>query len=562
MKVMQIIPRMDLGGTERGVLDLVKFFNKKKHPSDGQVITNIVVSGGGRLIDELKKEGITHYQLPVYKKSLEALFLIPRLRKIIDQEKVDIVHARSRVPGWLSFFASRRSRACFITTAHGVYKKRIFSEVMGWGKKVIAPSRVVARHMKNNFGVPEEKIVLINRWVDLDKFRFTDYPNRKKSNVVVSIGRISPSKGYEYLIEAFKRLARFNPYLKLKIVGSADKSKVKYLNHLKTLVRRFSLDYNVEFVGLKEDVESVLADACVLVAPSVIEESFGRVVIESFACGVPVVATNVGGFKEIINDGIDGVLVEPANSAQIAEGIIKILDDYSYAEKLVRRAREKVEKKYTLGKCLAQTKEVYKQTNNVLKILVIKISSLGDLILSLPSLKEMRAKFHNAEISLLTLKKYHPFFYDCPYIDEVITLEDKYKRFRNILDSSKVLRRKSFDYIVDLQNNHSSHLISFFSFPRYSFGYSLRWGFLLTKKIKYDKSLSPLDSQERVLRLLGVKLEDKKLIFWPKNTKPSLELPSGNLIGINVSASSRWQSKNWPFKNLIKLIELIYKNLP
>ncbi|MCK4912203.1 MAG: glycosyltransferase [Candidatus Omnitrophica bacterium] len=553
MRVMQILPRMNIGGVERGVYDLAKFFK-------GKDITTIIVSGGGRLANELEDLGIKHYKLPVYRKSLFGFFLAPKIRKIIEDEKIDIVHARSRVPGWISFFASRSSRAHFITTAHGIYKNRFFSEVMGWGKFIIAPSKVVARHMRDRFGVPEDKIKIISRWVDLDKFNFTEYKTRRESNYIVSVGRISQSKGYEHLIKGFKKVVRFNPYLKLKIIGSADKSKQRYLEYLKTLVNRFSLNYNVEFVGFKQDIEDVLAKARILVAPSVIEESFGRVVVEAFACGVPVVATAVGGFKEIIQDGKNGVLVEPEDGLAISKGILRILDDSSFAERIVKQAREDVERKYTMEECLLKTKEVYEETTETLRILVIKISSLGDLILSLPSLKALRDEFPRSFISLLTLKKYRSFFYDCPYIDEVITLEDKYKRVKNIFNIASILRRRSFDYVVDLQNNRSSHLISFLSFPRQSFGYSLRGGFLLTRNLKYNRQDSPLLSQEKILRLLGIKFVEKKLIFWPQESEHSIVLPAADLIGINISASRKWQSKNWPREHILKLIDLIHKN--
>ena len=553
MRVMQILPRMDVGGVERGVYDLAKFFK-------GKSITTIIVSGGGQLARELEAAGIKHYTLPVYSKSLFALMLISKLRKIIKDEKIDIVHARSRIPGWISFFASRCSPAYFITTAHGIYNNRFFSEVMGWGKFVIAPSQAVARHMKDNFGVLEDKINIVSRWVDFDNFKFTDYNERKSSNHIVSIGRISPTKGYEHLIKGFKKVVRFNPYLKLKIVGSADKSKLKYLEHLKTLVNRFSLNYNVEFVGLKKDVGRVLSEARILVAPSVVEESFGRVIVEAFACGVPVVASAVGGFKEIIDNGEDGLLVEPENSEAIASGILRILKDPDFAKKLAKQAREKVERAYTMKECLHKTEEVYKKTISTQRILVIKISSLGDLILSLPALKEMRNKFPRGSICLLTLKKYHSFFHDCPYIDEIIALEEKYRRPKSILDIARILRRRSFDYIVDLQNNRFSHLISFLSFPRYSFGYARRGGFLLTKRVKYNRQDSPLLSQERILQLLGIKFTEKKLVFWPQQPECPITLPQLKLIGINVSASNRWQSKNWPREHISKLIDLIHKN--
>ncbi len=563
MKIMQILPRMNVGGVERGVVDAVSFFKKRNAQNihSEADVDNIVVSSGGRLVEGLLQLGVKHYKLPVAQKSPLILWQIPKLRRILQKDKVSVVHARSRMPGWVSFFASRGSCVNFVTTAHGIYKSKFFSEVMGWGKYVICPSKVVARHMKDNFGVPEEKIVVISRWVNLEEFTFKDYSQRKNNIVIAAVGRISPTKGYEHLIKGFKKVVRFNPYLKLKIIGSADKSKAKYLEHLKMLVNRCSLNYNVEFVGFELNIGKVLEEARILVAPSVIEESFGRVVVEGFACGVPVIATDMGGFKEIIDDGKDAILVEPKNSEQIADSILKLLNNPDYAAELVKNARKKVESKYVMDRCLMETKEVYERAINDLRILIVKISSLGDLVLVLPSLEAIRKKFPKSKISLLTLKKYRLLFHECPYVDEIIVLGENYKTLRSLLNIVKHLRRKSFDYLVDLQNSRTSHLISFLSFPRYSFGYNLRWGWLIGKKAKYERKDSPLKSQEKILQLLGVKLIEKRLIFWEKKGGSSFSLPDAQFIGINVSGSKKWESKSWPFKNTFRLIELINKNL-
>ena len=145
--------------------------------------------------------------------------------------------------------------------------------------------------------------------------------------MIVAVGRISPAKGYEYLIEGFKKIVRFNPYLVLKIIGSADESKQKYLTYLKTLVNKFSLNYNIKFVGFKADIENSLSEARMLIASSIKDESFGRVIIEAFACGVPVIASDVGGFNEICKDNVDALLVAPKSPEKTAEAILKILND-------------------------------------------------------------------------------------------------------------------------------------------------------------------------------------------------------------------------------------------
>src|SRR3989338_4722621 len=97
MRILQILPELNVGGVETGTVDLAKYLVGHGHSS-------IVVSNGGTLVEELEKSGTQHYQLPVHKKSLwNALRSIQALHKIIIQENINIVHARSRVPRWVAF---------------------------------------------------------------------------------------------------------------------------------------------------------------------------------------------------------------------------------------------------------------------------------------------------------------------------------------------------------------------------------------------------------------------------------------------------------------------------
>jgi len=556
MKVAQILPKMNVGGVERGVMDLVRFF--KTDPR----ISCFVISGGGRLVSELKAEGITHHTLGVYQKSLGSLANVGRLRDILAAEGADIAHARSRVPAWLAFLATRNSPVNFLTTAHGMYKNRLASEVMGWGKFVICPSQAVAAYMRRVYGVPQEKIVVINRWVDLARFQFSEYSRRLDCRTIVTMGRLSPSKGYEYIIEAFKELVRFDDRLRLKIVGNPDPAKLYYFRYLKGLVAKYGLGRNVEFEGFRQDVENVLADTRMLVAASVSDESFGRVVIEAQACGVPVIATDVAGFREIIDHNETGIKVPPADSRAIADSILRLLDDHVSASSMVSAARRKVEENYSLEKCLKETAQLYERVVNEQRILVIKISSLGDIILCLPSLKAIKERYPAARVSVLTLRKYAAIFYGCPWIDEVISLGSGYKSFFEIWDLGNALRRRAFDYIIDLQNSRVSHVLSALSLARYSVGFSLRWGKLLSLRAVYRKDQGPLESQGEVLKLAGVELRDKKLVFWDAGFAGQFDLPDTLLVGINVSASARWESKNWPFDAMRRLIELLDKEYP
>ncbi|MCM8800064.1 MAG: glycosyltransferase, partial [Candidatus Omnitrophica bacterium] len=101
MNIMQILPELNLGGVETGTLDLSKYLISRGHKV-------VVVSNGGRLLEDLESYGVIHYRLPVHKKSLFSIIrLIPELVKIIKKENIEIVHARSRIPAWIAYFACK-----------------------------------------------------------------------------------------------------------------------------------------------------------------------------------------------------------------------------------------------------------------------------------------------------------------------------------------------------------------------------------------------------------------------------------------------------------------------
>ncbi|PIX77939.1 MAG: hypothetical protein COZ37_00055 [bacterium (Candidatus Ratteibacteria) CG_4_10_14_3_um_filter_41_18] len=114
MKIVQIVPEMEVGGVEQGTYDLARGLLEKGHQS-------IIISHGGRLISGLKALGVKHYLLPVHRKSpLIMARMVKKVRKILQEENIEILHARSRVPAWLGYYACRNlKRALFITNDTG-----------------------------------------------------------------------------------------------------------------------------------------------------------------------------------------------------------------------------------------------------------------------------------------------------------------------------------------------------------------------------------------------------------------------------------------------------------
>jgi len=200
--------------------------------------------------------------------------------------------------------------------------------------------------------------------------------------------------------------------------------------------------------------------------------------------------------------------------------------------------------------------------------LIIKFSSLGDIILSAPALRAIREKFgEKYKISFLVGEGSKEALLLCPYIDELLVCDfkNKDKGLKGFLKLARALRKKNFDLVVDLQNNRRSHLLSFLSLSLNRYGYDRKFGFLLNHRAKDDSApLDPLTHQFRILAMLGIGLQNPELELWPSaEDRDYVDAflnsqwlsPQQKIIGINISASIRWKTKNWPLHHIAKLCE-------
>ncbi|MFA5260531.1 MAG: lipopolysaccharide heptosyltransferase II [Candidatus Omnitrophota bacterium] len=561
------MPELNVGGVETGTVDLAKYLLEHGH-------SPVVVSNGGALVQSLENMGITHYQLPVHKKSfLSAWRCVKALKRIIVDEKIDVVHARSRVPAWIAFFACRGTEAEFITTCHGYYSTHVLSRVMGWGKYVIVPSEAIGRHMIEDFDVPADHIRCIPRSVDLDRFNLPHESHKMKTSFTIAIiGRLTPLKGHTYFLKAMAKVVRIMPYVKVWVIGEAPRSKDSYRQELDALTRRLGLSDTVEFLGTRQDIPQLLSQTDVLVLSSTVPEAFGRVIIEAQAADVPVVATKVGGVVEIIEHEKTGLLVLPKDSDGMAQAVIRLLQDRPFAQSIAAQAKKKVLSQYTLAHMAKKTLAVYKELLKTLNILVIKISAVGDVILVTAALKAVREKFPQARIVCLVGEEARVILQRCPYVDELIVIDaqSRHRRLWRVLKYGRRLARNKFDKVIDFQNNRLSHVLAFCSFARERYGYNNRkWGSLLNRPVLLpNHHLPPVLHQFQVLKLLDIPAppDDLRLELWPaeKDYKRIQELfesewlgAQHNVVGIHLAASLRWATKNWPLEYAARLCDLL-----
>lgn len=569
MKVMQVLPSLNVGGVERGVIDLARAMKRLGHET-------VVVSSGGELVDQLHKIGCTHYTLPVHKKSLLSLSLVPKLAALIRQENIDVVHGRSRVPAWIAWLAARRTGVPFVTTCHGYYSDHALSRVMGWGKIVIAISSVIARHMIDDFGVSPERIRQIYRGVDLSQFSYQ--PERAPFSAsrparILNVGRLSPIKGQVEFLKAIHLVRRIFPHIEVALVGSEEKGKHKYTDLIRQTMKQFDLESCVKLLGTRRDIPELMTQADLLVLSTLTPEAFGRVLIEAGAVGTPVLATRVGGISDVIDDGTNGTLVMPGNIEDMAQGILKVLKERDYAKACAKKLREKVEQKFTLDGMVEQTLQVYREVQVQKKIAVIKLGAAGDLILAVPSLRMIRQRYPNSWISVIVDRKHASLISNCPYINELIPVDrKKLSKPDYLLKQARKLRHEGFDLSVDLQNSKWTHLLSFLSGIPERYGYRRGWfGRLLNRPDRSFETVdAPVRHQFRILSRMGVREFDEALELWTDHdTEERIQqelsrvevMPGERLIGLVIGSSPQWPTKRWPIEHFATLARRIHDEL-
>jgi len=323
------------------------------------------------------------------------------------------------------------------------------------------------------------------------------------------------------------------------------------------------------FKDSDEDVSEALKELDVFVSANRQQEAFGRSVIEAQARGVPVVVTKVGGVVENIQDGLTGLLCEPMDPADMAEKILRYAEDPELREKVAANASKYVKKNYSLERTMAMTMEAYNRVLATKNIIIFKISSLGDVILSIPSIRAIRKKFQDANIKVLVDVRFREVLDNCPYINEIITCDFKGRDRRfGFLRLARRLRSGDFDISIDLQNNRRSHLLAFLSMIHERYGYNNgKSSFLLNHKINLPgEPVGPIKHQSYVLGLLGITGLDGHLELWPGTGGEvwAKEFLEGNwlkqdqkLVAVSLSASKRWKTKNWGIPAMVALTEML-----
>lgn len=363
--VVHVLPSLDFGGNESLRVALGSALASRAPSARPFDVSFCALARGGAVAEELRAIG---FQVAVLGRSAHPLALRTTwaLARWLSTLRPDIVHACALEANVHAAGAVRLAGIRhFVTEETGVPTLR-----PGWARAIsgmahrsalltVAQSRGVAKYLREQEGLLTERIQLVYNCAELDRL-----PTQQSARsalavegarpIVGTVGRLSPEKGHDLLLRAFAEVHARHPQGILLIAGAGP-----WLKHLRGLTAELGIGKAVRFLGLRRDIETVLAALDVFVLPSR-TEGLPVALVEAALAGVPIVATDVDGIPEVIEDGRTGRLVAP-DSGQIATAIESVLGDPTRASLLRDAAQADVGRRFGVPRYVSDLTALYER---------------------------------------------------------------------------------------------------------------------------------------------------------------------------------------------------------
>ncbi|HKP67905.1 MAG TPA: glycosyltransferase family 4 protein [Pyrinomonadaceae bacterium] len=351
MRVLQICSARSIGGGERHVIDLSNRMTERGHE------VFLAVVPGSPLIAQLDNSISDRiFTLPL-RNALDISSAI-RIARHVRSHKIGLLNAHLARDYPITAAAAQLAKVPFVITRHVLFPmSRLHRLILRKASFVIAPSNAVAANLRREAIFPDEKIVTIRYGLDVDRFEASQR-NSDPFLRVGAIGNLDPVKGFDTLIHAAKIVHAENPSARFEIIGEDRSQTGENRKALEELIGRLELAEVVRLSGWSDDIGKKLAGFDLFVSSSR-SESFGFVIAEAMLSGLPVIATETEGAKEIISDLPLGMLVPIASPEAMARAINDLLNDEMKRRQLAKFGRQHVEEHFSLGRMVEQTEKLY-----------------------------------------------------------------------------------------------------------------------------------------------------------------------------------------------------------
>ncbi len=371
IRVLHLNPAFRLDGPGRGMLALMRYL-----PADRVQSLACSLSAADPTMEALLlKHGVPHVCLGM--RGLWDVRTVYRLARILKQGRIEVLHTNLSRADWVGRLAGRLAGTpVIVSSIRNLHREMYRGEYGGavavlasrldrwtgrWADVLIALSEDVKDRLLSE-GFPVQQIVLIPNSVDLDGLREIERDPRTKqqllnvpesATVVGTVAVFKEQKGYPYLIEAAGCIRRTRPDVYFLIVGSGPKA----LEIHRQIADR-GLESAFVCVGQQVDVRPYLAAMDVFALPS-LWEGMPRAMMEAMAAGIPVVGTNVSGIRDLIEDGVTGLLVPAGDASSLAEAIMSMLADPIRAREYGEAARRRVQERHSASASALRHAELY-----------------------------------------------------------------------------------------------------------------------------------------------------------------------------------------------------------
>ena len=367
MNILMSLMQLDIGGAETHVVELAKELKRRGHKI-------VITSNGGAYVEELEKNGIKHYLVPLQnKKPQNVAKAFSLLKKIIIDEKIDVVHSHARIPSFILGRIKKKMNFPFVTTAHGTFSTKYgLKYITDWGDKTLAVSDDIKKYLMDNYGIKEEDITITVNGIDDKKFSpdvektdaMREFSLEDTDNTLVYVSRLDASCDHiaYMLIESVKRLSDIVENLKCIIVGDGDD-----FENVKKLADEANDDIGKNVIimaGARTDVNKVIAPAKLFVGVS-------RAALEAMSCGKPAIIAGTMGYIGLFDETkIDEGLYTNFCCRGLEEATTDLLaQDIGYffglweeeQKKLGEYSRQTVLSHYSVKRMADDAEKVYKE---------------------------------------------------------------------------------------------------------------------------------------------------------------------------------------------------------
>lgn len=354
---------MHCGGSEKYTLTLVQHLSATG-------IDCVVASAGGDLVSALPTN-VPHIHCPLNSKNpMRILINAWRLRKIIKEHQITLVHVHSRAPA----FSVCCLNIPWVSTCHSRYGlkpyllKWCYNRVLFCGDRVLVLSRTIQEYIDQHYPAVSAKTALTPGGIDLDffsreHFYQIDRPEIKRSLsipehhfIILMVARVNKNKGIYVLLEALSHLPLAHQHnVSTIIVGPIDKMLHQQLRQL---------PLQVHYTGAVSDPRRYYSIADVTVVPSIVAEGLGLTTLESLAMEVPVIASNSGASTDIITSQV-GRLFTPGDAQQLLKALITLIEKTAeQRQRMGARGRTRVRKHFNLDTLLKTTVDCYHEVSS------------------------------------------------------------------------------------------------------------------------------------------------------------------------------------------------------